>query len=99
LFKIHSQKRKNNFFLLFLIFLNKRYINIIYLYLIDKIIFLIIIFNGGIIMFPGYWSEGIRGENCSDCKRFRRAATNKAKGTCVGRDVVAKGGCDNFIRK
>ncbi|MFA5746269.1 MAG: hypothetical protein WCX82_02900 [archaeon] len=50
-------------------------------------------------MFPGYWSEGIRGENCSDCKRFRRAATNKAKGTCVGRDVVAKGGCDNFIRK
>ncbi|HOZ35645.1 MAG TPA: hypothetical protein PLK55_03260 [archaeon] len=50
-------------------------------------------------MFPGYWSEGAGDKTCSKCLRFRPNVTNKNKGTCVGRDVVATGGCEKFAKK
>ena len=50
-------------------------------------------------MFPGYWSEGAGDKTCSKCIRFRPNVTNKNKGTCVGRDVVATGGCEMFVKK
>jgi len=50
-----------------------------------------------IFMFPGYWSEGAGKENCGNCVRYRPTITNKNKGTCIGRDVVAIGGCEKFI--
>lgn len=50
-------------------------------------------------MFPGYWSEGAGDKTCSKCIRFRPNVTNKNKGTCVGRDVVATGGCEKFVKK
>lgn len=50
-------------------------------------------------MFPGYWSEGTGDRCCSKCIRYRPNVTNKNKGTCVGRDVVATGGCEAFIKK
>lgn len=49
-------------------------------------------------MFPGYWSEGAGDETCSKCIRFKPNVTNKNKGTCVGRDVVATGGCEKFSK-
>lgn len=50
-------------------------------------------------MFPGYWSEGAGDKTCSKCTRYRPNVTNKNKGTCVGRDVVATGSCEMFVRK
>ncbi len=50
-------------------------------------------------MFPGYWSEGGGNECCSNCKRYKPNVTNKNKGTCIGRDVVANGGCEQFVKK
>jgi hypothetical protein len=50
-------------------------------------------------MFPGYWSEGADTENCANCVRYRPNVTNKKKGSCIGRDVIATGGCEKFTPK